>query len=286
NNQTNFTSGTLVPVNSGATTGGINFGLPGNAGGITGQVTLIDGVTPVPGAQVSARTAAGEQILFASTDANGNYNTQRRLAAGTYLIRVFAAGFPVTYYIGTNSAATATPIGVTANADTTGINVKLSPAKGGISGQVTDAVTSAPLQNAIVQVFDYGSNSFVRSTSTAADGSYTISGLNRLQAYRVVAFLNAGPGTPGFAAVYANNKPSAGTADVITVPAGGITTLDFALASGGSITGRVTDAATSAPVQGAIIDIFDGASTNCPINNFIAGGFKTDAHGNLNTAPV
>ena len=145
NNQTNFTSGTLVPVNSGATTGGINFGLPGNAGGITGQVTLIDGVTPVPGAQVSARTAAGEQILFASTDANGNYNTQRRLAVGTYLIRVSAAGFPVTYYVATNNAATATPIGVTANADTTGINVRLSSAVGGISGQVTSAATGAPL---------------------------------------------------------------------------------------------------------------------------------------------
>ena len=100
----------------------------------------------------------------------------------------------------------------------------------------------------------------VIGTSTAADGSYTINGLNPLQAYRVRARVNFS-GANNFGTVFANNKISAGTADVITVPAGGTITIDFALAqNAGGIIGQVTDAVTHAPVSGVVVDVFDGAN--------------------------
>ena len=376
-NQASGTTANLVPVSAGVTTAGVDFALPGNAGSISGKVTLLDGVTPVPNAAISVRLAgSGGGVLYtASTDANGNYDTRRRLSAGSYIVRVTAAGFPVTYYEGAKSVASATPIAVVANTDTTGIDVKLSPAVGGISGTVTSAATGAPLagvgvsvyeastssfiqgygtdnagvyttgltlapggykvtafiagsetiaynnkfsagtgdpvtvtagatttgidlalpplggimgyvrnaaddgavSGAVVDVWDYGSNALVASGVTAADGSYTIGNLNPLQAYRVRARATS------FGRVFFDSKPSAGTADVVTVPAGGTATLDFALGAGGGITGTVVDATTLQPVQGVSVDIIDGASTNFSINNFVNFAPTTDASGNFNT---
>jgi uncharacterized repeat protein (TIGR01451 family) len=376
NNQVSFTPGNAVTVSGGATTGGVNFALPGNAGGISGRVTLADGVTPVVNASIGIRTADGAQLLFVSTDVNGNYNSQRRMAQGTYLVRVVATGFPSTYYVSARSAETATPVAVTANADTTGINVKLAAAVGGISGRVTQAGTgapvadalinvaeaatsgfvtgyatdsagnyntgqtlapgqykvtasvggsetityngrfsiptgdpvtvvngaitggiditlpllgritgfvrnaanSAPLPGAVVEAFDFGANSFVVGATAAADGSYTINNLNPFQQYRVRARL------VNFGTIFASNRTSTGTADVVTVPAGGATLLDFALTqNGGGIVGQVFDAVTLAPLSGVLVDFFDGATSNFSINNFIASSVTTDVNGNFNS---
>jgi uncharacterized repeat protein (TIGR01451 family) len=378
NNKTNLTGANLVSVSGGNTTGGINFVLSVNAGSISGKVTLTDGSTPVPNAAIAIKTPGGDAVLFSTpTDGNGNYNTQRRLAAGSYLVRVSAPGFPITYFVSATNVALATQVVVGANADTTGINVKLSLAVGGISGTVTSAATGAPLagigvsvydaatggfiqgfttnnvgrydtgqalapgqykvtanvggsetiaysnrfsvatgdpvtvasgttstgidialpllggitghvrnssnapiQNAIIDVRDYASNTFLTSTTTAPDGSYTISNLNPLQAYQVRARM------ANFGLVFFNNKPSAGTADVVTVPAGGNATLDFVLGAAGGITGTVTDAGTGQPIQGVTIDVLDGASTNLSINNFVDFAVTTAANGTFNTGRV
>src|SRR5262249_9354911 len=102
NNQANFTSGNLVAVGPGATTANINFALPGNAGSIMGQITLTDGVTPVANTNVAVTTTAGDLILRIATDANGNYNTQRVLTAGNYLVGAgdgAVTGLATTYYV-------------------------------------------------------------------------------------------------------------------------------------------------------------------------------------------
>src|SRR5439155_4345429 len=261
NNQTNFTSGNVVTVNSGATTGGINFALPGNAGGITGRVTLADGVTPVPNAQVSARTPAGDRILFTTADASGNYNTLRRLAAGNYLIRVLATGFPITYYVAGTSAATATQIAVAANRDTTGINVKLSSAVGGISGHVTSAATGAPLASVGVGVYDAATGGFIQGFTTDANGLYDTGQSLAPGQYKVAA------NVVGSETIAYNNKFSVATGDPVTVVNGSTTTgIDIALPLLGGVTGHVRNAADSSAIQGAIVDVFDYGS-----NSFLIG---------------
>src|SRR5260370_22675910 len=100
-------------------------------------------------------------------------------------------------------------------------------------------------------------------TATTGDvGGYTINNLTPLQADRVRAR------APTFGLVFSDNKPSAGAADVVTIPAGTTTTLDFALTAAGGFTGTVTDAAGVA-ISGVSIDIINGASTNLSINNFV-----------------
>ena len=381
NNQATYTSANLVTVNAGATTGGVNFGLPGNAGGIKGRITLSDGLTPVPGATVLVRTVAGDFVLSLNANGSGNYDTQRRLGAGTYIVRASTPGSPLTYYVSANSVATATPIAVGANADTTGIDIKLAAAAGGISGQITSAATGAPLASvnvsifdgassgfvnafatdatghydtgqtlapgqykvtasiagsetvaynnkfsvatgdpvivtasatttginvalpllggitghvrnsatsagiggAIVDVFDFAGNNFITSATTATTGdigSYTINNLNPLQAYRV-----RGRAT-NFGMVFFNNKPSAGTSDVVTVPAGSITTVDFSLVAAGGITGTVRDAVTLVGIPSVNVDIIEGSSTNFSINNFMNFSVATDGSGNFNIGRI
>src|SRR5262249_31357586 len=112
-------------------------------------------------------------VLFsASTDSNGNYSTQRRLAAGNYLLRVTATGFPITYYVSATNVALASQVVVSANADTTGINVRLSSAVGGIRGMVTSTATGAPLAGIGVSIYDAATGGFVQGFSTNNLGRY------------------------------------------------------------------------------------------------------------------
>src|SRR5262249_4129127 len=151
------------------------------------------------------------------------------------------------------------------------------PLLGGITGHVRNA-SNAPIQNAFVDVYDYAANTFVVSSlATAADGSYTIGNLNPLQAYRVRARAT------NFGSVFFNNKVSAGTADIVTIPAGGNATLDFTLGAGGGISGRVTDAGTGQPISGVSVDVVDGAATNFSINDFLNFATTTAADGTFNT---
>src|SRR5439155_24757555 len=258
-------------------------------GGISGQVTSANTGAPLSGLTVTVSDGAtGGFVQNFVTDVTGHYDTGQILTPGTYKVSASNAGFETIAYNNKFSIATGDPVIVSDGSTTTAIDIAL-PLLGGITGHVRNAADSSAIQGAIVDVFDYGSNSFLIGTSTAADGSYTINGLNPLQAYRVRARVNFS-GANNFGTVFANNKISAGTADVITAPAGGTITIDFALAqNAGGIIGQVTDAVTHAPVSGVVVDVFDGATTNFSINNFITGGFGsfiTDASGNFTSGRV
>jgi uncharacterized repeat protein (TIGR01451 family) len=273
-----------VAVVGNADTPNINIRLSQAVGGISGRVTSATTGAPLAAINVSLFDGAtGGLVQVFTTDATGHYDTALSLAPGLYKVTASVAGSATVAYNNKFSAATGDPVTVTAGATTPGIDLAL-PLFGALTGHVTNAQTGAPLQGVSVGVFDYATNNFITNTPTAADGSYIISGLNPLQAYRVQARL------AGFGVVYANNKGLAATADIVTVPAASSTTLDFALGQGGGITGRVTDAATLAGIQGIIIDIFDGTSTAFSVtsNQNLTPGVSTttDASGNFNTGRV
>ena len=286
---TSAATATQIAVTANADTTGINVKLSSAVGGISGRVTSAATGAPLASVGVGVYDAAtGGFIQGFTTDANGLYDTGQSLAPGQYKVAANVVGSETIAYNNKFSVATGDPATVVNGSTTTGIDIAL-PLLGGVTGHVRNAADSSAIQGAIVDVFDYGSNSFLIGTSTAADGSYTINGLNPLQAYRVRARVNFS-GANNFGTVFANNKISAGTADVITAPAGGTITIDFALAqNAGGIIGQVTDAVTHAPVSGVVVDVFDGANTNFSINNFITGGFGsfiTDASGNFTSGRV
>ena len=66
NNLTGFASANVVNVASGADFPGVNFALAGAAGGISGRITQLDGVTGIPNAVVTVRSLTSDLVYSAS----------------------------------------------------------------------------------------------------------------------------------------------------------------------------------------------------------------------------
>ena len=107
-----------------------------------------------------------------------------------------------------------------------------SAASGTISGTVIDAITTIPIQNANVRVYDSSGNSF-GFTTTDSNGNYSITGL-AAGSYRV-RFSVA-----GYVTQY----------DYASVNSGVTTVVNAAMQTGGgTISGTVTDAVTTNPIR-------------------------------------
>ncbi|HEY3383078.1 MAG TPA: carboxypeptidase regulatory-like domain-containing protein [Vicinamibacterales bacterium] len=268
------TTGTGVAVNAPQTVSGINLALPAG-GSIGGTVTAAVGGAPIASATVRIYTTSNAQVASVTTNASGVY-TAGGLATGTYYART--ANTPA--YVGqlynniscpteNCTANTGTGIAVTQGVTTGGINFSLAAA-GSVTGTVSAAANGAKLANAIVRAFN-SSNAQIGNGTTDASGVYTVVGLPPGQVY--VRTQNG----LGYIDMLYNGLPcplgncTTNTGTAVNVTAGAPTTgIDFALALGGTVSGTITDAGTSAPVAGLSVRVFDAS------NNQL---------GNTNTSP-
>lgn len=222
----------------------VNFALKADFGKIFGTVT--DTSTPVPnpgipGATIQVRNSF---VVVATTiaDLNGNYNFPN-LPPDTYTVTASAPGFQRQVKIAT----------VTSN-QVTVVNFALKKNPGTVSGTVTDAVTTNPIPDATVAVFQ--GTTFIDSALTDVNGNYTIPDL--------------APGNYTFLAIEQGYQ-AAFSAE--TVVAGMTTIANFALnLNPGTIAGTVTDRCTGTPIPGAIILVTTGST--------VEGFGLTDANGN------
>ncbi len=116
-----------------------------------------------------------------------------------------------------------------------------TPAKAAIGGQVTDAVTHAPIVGATVTLSPGGA-----TTITDVNGNYSI-GVN-----------------PGTYTVTAGAAGYSSASQTVTVNGGQTQVVDFKLVSltaSGSIKGMVTDNITAAPIVGATVSLSNGLTT-------------------------
>ncbi len=230
--------GATVTVN---TTTTVNFALKADLGKIFGTVT--DSVTtlPIPGATIQVRNSF---IVVATsiTDSNGGYNFPN-LAPDTYTVTASAPDYQ-------RQAQSAS---VTSN-QVTVVNFALISNPGTISGTVTDAITTNPIPDTTVAVFQ--GSTLIDSALTDVNGNYTIPDLAPGD-YTVLAIAQ------GYQAAFLAE----------TVTAGATTVANFALNSNpGTIAGIVTDTCTGNPVPGALISVTQGST--------IVGFGLTDASGN------
>jgi hypothetical protein len=259
--------GTPIVVGAGATVPNRNFALsPG--GRIRGTVTDQATGVPLSGVQVYIVNAVTHgTVEGVTTNAQGQYTTAANLATGNYYAYTFnSAGYYDEVYDNIDCApgclniifaAGATPIGVTAPAQTTGVDFAL--VRGAtIAGIVRDAGTNAPLDGVqIVLATTDGSN--IGGANTIASGTYLIEGV-RPGTYYV--FTHNGLGyinevydnihCIGQCVTRAGELAIQGTPIVVTAAGAAITGKDFALARGGRISGTVLAADTSAPLPGTI----------------------------------
>jgi hypothetical protein len=288
------TSGTPVAVTAGSTHSNVNFGLA-VGGMISGVVTDAGTGVPIPNVTVQAVNASLVGKSF-STAADGTY-TIRGLPTGTYYARTFVPTnlnyidelFDNSPCVPSCTVTNGTPIAVTAGATHTGVSFGLSPGAT-LSGTVTNASTAAPIANVTVQVFNT-SNVQVRSAVTAANGTYTVTGLATGTYYA-----RSAAGALNFIDKLYNNitcspscTPATGTA-IALVTGVATSNINFALAPGGSVSGTVTDANTGLGIPSAQVCIVapsNGSFVKCANSdgsgNYFVGGLLAGSY-NARTA--
>ncbi len=261
-----ITAGAPVVVTPGGTTTGVDFAL--DAGGsITGHITNASDGSPLQNISVTVYTRIGGTTFTVgsgTTDATGLY-TARGLASGTFFVVTTGAGNQgfVNEILGnipcvgscssTTASATGTPVSVAMGAVTPDQDFALD-AGGRISGVVTDAATSAGIQNVGVNVYAVvsGSTTFAGSAGTDATGSFTVQGLPT-GTYYAYTSNNVGYTNEIFDNLLCPLSCQSGTAVAsgasIPVTLGATTSgRNFALQLGGTISGTVTDGTN--PVAG------------------------------------
>jgi hypothetical protein len=164
---------------------------------------------------------------------------------------------------------------VTAGVTTSNINFTLATG-GRISGTVTNAGTSAPIQNVTAQIFTQAGVQLT-GFNTNSSGFYITSGLPDGTYYVRTA------NQVGFINKLYNNLPctlscvaTTGTPVIVTAAVNATTPgIDFALDAGGRISGTITNAATTFPIQGVNAQVHNSAGTSLGSAGTNASGLFT-----------
>lgn len=189
------TLGRPIRVSAGTTTEGINFALePG--GRISGRLTDAVAGAPIGGVLLTFHDTVGSFIGWIDTDANGRYITPWGLPDGNYYVvtRNSEGYFDEIYdnqpcSLVSCEANSGTPVTVTAEYTTNGIDFSLSPG-GRIAGSVTDEATGNPISDFSVdiEIYDVAGN-LVSGGRPDINGNYiSYKGLSE-GSYFVVAHL-------------------------------------------------------------------------------------------------
>jgi hypothetical protein len=285
-NETTAAAANSVSVTATMTTSSINAALA--AGGtIAGTVTAATGGADLTGICVSAFTSNGALSPAGNTitAADGTYSITG-LSTGSYDIE-FSTGCGSTgnyltqWYNNEPSPTSANAVPVTAG--TTSPTIDASLVTGGtIAGTVTAKSGGADLGGICVSVYT-SDNSFtlVGSTTSAADGTYSITDLSS-GSYDVE--FSGGCGYPGnVGQQWYDNQISQSSASVVTVTTGSTTSVNAALAIGGTITGSVTATIGGAGQGGICVSAYAAGDFQLPVASAVTASDGTYALTNLAT---
>ncbi len=283
-------SGTPVVVTLNATTPGINFVLD-QRGALAGTLTEDGSGDPIPFVRVEAYRANGSFAGSASSDASGLYeidgldsNTYFATTDSSQVVNELFDDLPCQ---GGCDPTTGSPIAVTVNSTVDDIDFTLV-SKGKITGTVTREENGLPVSFRRVEVRNTD-GFFVRSTSTDANGLYVVQALDDGD-----YFVSTDVSTEGLLDELFDDIPclrgapfgcDATTGTPVTVAAGTAATgIDFALGTGGVISGTLTDAETGDPIDLGRVRIYDttGSEVRAQSSNssgdFAIGGLDTGTY--------
>ncbi len=240
------------------------------AGGvIEGEVTSAATNASLSGVEVEAVSATTGDSTSTYTNSSGAYFLQG-LTSGTYDVLFLPQGgnYLYQYYPGAADSLTAQPVSVTSGNAAGPIDASLA-AGGTISGTVTAG--GAPAAGVSVDLDGYGGSylQFVYTvqTTTAADGTYSFSGLP--SGTYEVEFSPSGNLAPQFY----NGVSTDGLPTPVAVTAPNPTTgIDATLSAGAAIAGRVTDAGTDQPVAGVGVEVDDSSGNEWGFASTAADG--------------
>ena len=238
--QSDFNSSTPIVLTPGAVRSGIDAQL-GTGTSVSGTVTDSGG-NPIPNVGVSVNPPTGSGAsAYAQTDPSGHYTTNA-LPPGSYVVQFQSTPtYAGEYWNDKLSRDQADPITIAPGDAPVHGGVDAVLAVGAtVSGRVTGP-TGAPLQNICVDsVIDTSSGrDGLGGTTTASDGTYTITGLPATTLKIVFRDCNnVGP----YVQEWWNDQTNPDAATAITLAPGDARTgVDAQLAAAGAISGTVTD---------------------------------------------
>lgn len=228
--------------------------LTGGTGIITGSLA---GLLPAGFASASVvawiadSTQSREGVAIAAIQPDGKYRIEG-LSAGAYYVTASAKGYIPQYFKGAKTLSDAVPVQVGEGETVEGIDFVMEPLSvgtGSIAGTVRLERDGQPVVEAGVQVFS-PDNPFLSSfAQTDKEGKYLISGLPN-GAYLVQVWAS------GTLPEFFDNAQSPDLATRVEVREGAVTEhIDFSLATGGTISGYVRDAAGT-PIPGAYVQAY------------------------------
>ena len=243
----------------------VNLNWGGNTQGtISGSV--IENGSDVAGIAVYAFNVDSSSLTYALTDNSGDYLFI--LAPGDYEVFVIKGFGKVFYYAdggSTQSQENATILEVTEDGVLIEKNIDITECEKTLAGKVTyERLDGDPVVNTLITAI--GADGSAAMDVTAADGSYTLSGLCDGTEYTV----RMDPPGAGFAV----------QTEVIT--GGDDTTLNFIIDTGNELSGRITEAGTTDGVAKAMIYLIDEAT------GILAGRrlYFSDSQGNYSISDI
>ncbi len=244
-----------VTVTGGATTTGIDAAMEPGAqisGTVTAAGVPVEGVHVCPYSIDDLQFDAEAFDTCTQSGANGRY-TINSLPTGSYAVAFApAAPYAPMFFGGKALFTEAEEVTATAGSNTTGVDAALEHG-GAITGRVVDAKTGNPVEKATVCPSLQGS--LIECVETEASGDYTIEGLPSGE-YAVEV-----EQTASYPRTYFTGKFEARDANLVTVSAPSTKNgVDFALAAGAKVTGRVTSAVTKVGIRSATVCIRDEES--------------------------
>jgi 5-hydroxyisourate hydrolase-like protein (transthyretin family) len=222
------------------------------AAAISGTVTDATTGDPVAGVCMvaSSEPESFDGVGFACTEEDGTYR-MTGIADGDYYVsgEDSNGAHPRTWHPSTADPAAAVSVHATAGQDTT-VDLSLSPAAY-LTGTITRASTGEPLAGVCAYAVRPSDGAFLRAggqlTCSDENGAYTIGGV---PTGNVKVFF--GPSDNELLAQWAYGKDTEATASLVPADAGQTTSgVDAAMRDGGRISGRITDAKSKKPVEGA-----------------------------------
>jgi len=274
------TSGNPVSVTEGSTTPGIDFAL--DAGGsFSGQVSG-DG-NPIPYSSVNVYDSEGFYVAYGYADDSGNYSIPGLINGNYHATAYNYYGFVDELYDDIpcqNGCDTTngTPIPVTLGSDTPGINFDLNQG-GKISGKMTDETTANPISGGVL-IYDV-QGLFTSYAYTDGNGNYTTGNGLADGDYYAISYNYYGYMDElhdNIPCAFSKCDPLGGTK--IAVTSGNTTpNIDFALNTGGKITGNVSSTLGS-PISGFYVNLFSSTGT------FLTQAFAIDGFGNYEVTGI
>lgn len=274
NGKFSFQTADVVSVNDSADTPNIDISFGSISGTVTEAVTNTQLDNICANVFKASDVSRFSSIAAGCTDATGHYSVPM-LTTGTYVVEFVDSKGPHvdTWYNGKLSGQDADFVSVTAGANTANIDTQMTVG-GQITGHATDAVTSDPIQDVCVYVYDANTSDQIGDARCTDEfGSYITGGLP-VGDYRLLFQVYDGTHVPQ----WYSGASSFDNATNVHVTAGSPAAADVALVTGHTISGTVTDVLTGDPIESAYVQVLTAAG------DYIGFGYRfTDSDGTYTT---